>query len=175
MKACLARQNVASPKRNADATQAEGRKAHHHRRRERRSGCCYTAPPTGTRSSWYAYWNGLVTSKSTGQTDLQNAMIAAENMVRSGGRRAVLDDAVLSDDEFQTVQLAHYGRKTDPAAQVRAAKTLEECLDAIAAFKAITGLRSIASASPDDCGSVPAGCDAETAQLATGRWFQTNG
>ena len=24
-------------------------------------------PPTGTRPSWYAYWNGLVASKSTGQ------------------------------------------------------------------------------------------------------------
>lgn len=72
-------------------------------------------------------------------------------MVRSGGRRAVLDEGTLSDDEFEKVQRTHYARKTDPTAQGRAAKTLEECLDAINAFKAISGLPAIATASPDDC------------------------
>lgn len=108
-------------------------------------------PPSGTRTSWYAYWAGLETSRSTGQSNLADAIIAAESMVRSGGRRATLDDAVLSDEEFEKVQRTHYARKTDPTAQGRAAKTLEECLDAIAAFKAITGLPAIVTASPDDC------------------------
>lgn len=108
-------------------------------------------PPTGDRTSWYAYWNGLVSSKSTGQLNLEGAIVAAENMVRAGGRRATFDDAVLSNEEFELVQLTHYAKKTDPAAKRRADTTLEECLDAIAAFQAITGLPRIASATPDDC------------------------
>ena len=108
-------------------------------------------PPTGARSSWYAYWNGLETSRSTGQRNLEDAILAAEGMVRSGGKRATLDDAVLSDEEFEKVQRTHYARKLDPTALGRSAKTLAECLDAIAAFKAITGLPAIASATPDDC------------------------
>jgi len=108
-------------------------------------------PPTGTRPSWYAYWNGLVTSKSTGQRNLADAIIAAENMVKGGGKRATVAEAVLSDEEFEAIQRAHFARKTDPAAKARAAKTQEECLDAISAFKSITGLERIAAATPDDC------------------------
>ena len=108
-------------------------------------------PPTGTRPSWYAYWNGLVASKSTGQRTLADAILAAENMVKGGGKRATVAGAVLSDEEFEAVQRAHFARKTDPAAKARAATTLEECLDAISAFKSITGLERIAAATPDDC------------------------
>ena len=35
-------------------------------------------PPSGTRSCWYAYWNGLVASRSTGQRRLEDAIVAAE-------------------------------------------------------------------------------------------------
>jgi hypothetical protein len=108
-------------------------------------------PPTGTRPSWYAYWNGLVASKSTGQRNLADAILAAENMVKGGGRRVTVAEAVLSDEEFEALQRAHFARKTDPAAKVRAATTLEECLDAISAFQSITGLGRIAAATPDDC------------------------
>jgi hypothetical protein len=45
-------------------------------------------PPTGIRTSWYAYWAGLVASKSTGQRNLEDAIIAAEEMVKNGGQRA---------------------------------------------------------------------------------------
>ena len=61
-------------------------------------------PPFGIRKSWYAFWNGLVTSKSTGQRSLQDAIIAAEGMVRSGGKRVVLSDMVLSNEEFVEIQ-----------------------------------------------------------------------
>ena len=45
-------------------------------------------PPKPPRRTWYAYWSGLVASKSTGQTDFEQAALAAENMVRNGGNAA---------------------------------------------------------------------------------------
>ena len=108
-------------------------------------------PPSGIRKSWYAFWNGLVTSKSTGQRSLQDAIIAAESMVRSGGKRVVLADTVLSDEEFEEIQRRHFGRRTAELAKQQAKKSLDSCLEAIAAFKEITGLRPIALATPDDC------------------------
>jgi len=108
-------------------------------------------PPSASRRSWYAYWNGIVASKSTGQRKLEDAIVVAESMVRNGGRQPVLADAVLSDEEFEEIQRRHFAKKTDPQAKVRAVKTLEDCLDAIAAFKAITGLKTITLATPDDC------------------------
>jgi integrase len=109
-------------------------------------------PPTGTRKSWYAYWPGLVASKATGQRDLNDAMVVAENMARNGGKRNQAKDILLSDQEFKALQRAHYDRKKDPDAQRRAAKSLKDCLEAIDAFKVLSGLDNIASATPADCG-----------------------
>ena len=61
-------------------------------------------PPTSDRPSWFAYWSGLITSKSTGQCRLGDAILAAENMVKSGGKKATVADTVLSDDEFKALQ-----------------------------------------------------------------------
>jgi integrase len=108
-------------------------------------------PPTGARKSWYAFWRGLVTSRSTGQQDLKDAIVAAEQMARNGGARSSVQDTSLSDEEFEQIQRVHFGRKTDPAARARADKSLEECLDAISAFKALSHLLLIARATPDDC------------------------
>jgi integrase len=108
-------------------------------------------PPTSTRKSWYAYWNGLVASKSTGCQKLDGAIVAAENMVRSGGKKARVADAVLSDEEFEQIQRIHFGRKQDPAAQARSLKSLTTCLEAMRAFKGITGLQQIILAGADDC------------------------
>ena len=108
-------------------------------------------PPTTTRKSWYAYWNGLVASKSTGQRKLGEAIIVAENMVKNGGRRADVGDTVLSDEEFEEIQRVHFGRKKDPAAIARTAKSLFSCLDSITAFRKIAGLKPITLATPDDC------------------------
>jgi integrase len=108
-------------------------------------------PPSGDRSSWFAYWSGLVTSKSTGQSNLEDAILVAEHMVRNGGRRADLSATVLSDIEFEQIQRRHFGRKTDDKAKVRAEKSLISCLDAIAAFREITGISPVALATPDDC------------------------
>jgi len=108
-------------------------------------------PPTGSRRSWYAYWSGLVASKSTGQRRLEEAIVVAENMQKSGGKRADLGDRLLSDEEFEAIQRGHFGRKHDPKAQVRAMKSLTTCLEAIGAFKSITGLSRITLATGDEC------------------------
>lgn len=108
-------------------------------------------PPSGSRKSWYAFWTGLATSKSTGQAKLEDAIVAAESMVRNGGRKSDLTDMVLSDEEIKAIQGAYFNRKTDPAARERARKTLDDCLEAIDAFKAISGLERLALAKADDC------------------------
>lgn len=108
-------------------------------------------PPGGSYRTWYAYWPGAVYKRSTGQTDPGEAVRAAEAMVRGAGKKAQVADAVLTDQEFEGVQRTHFTRKTDARAKERAGKTLEECLDAISAFKAITGLERISAAGPDDC------------------------
>ena len=58
-------------------------------------------PPTQRRTSWFAYWNGLVASRSTGQSNLDDAIRVAESMVKNGGKQPVLADAVLTDEEFE--------------------------------------------------------------------------
>lgn len=108
-------------------------------------------PPTAERSSYYAYWKGLTTSKSTGHSVLDEAVKAVEDMLRNGGKKSVVADTMLSDAEFEEIQRRHYAKKKDAAAQKRSAKTLEECLDAISAFREISGLKPITLATPDDC------------------------
>jgi integrase len=108
-------------------------------------------PPKPPRRAWYVYWPGLVASKSTGQTDFEQAALAAENMVRNGGKRRCLAATLLSDEEFEEIQRAHYSRQQDLQSKARAKKSLESCLEAIAAFREITGLSPITSATPDDC------------------------
>jgi integrase len=114
-------------------------------------------PPTAARKSWYAYWAGLVSSKSTAQKQLAEAIAVAENMVRAwkaggDGKRATLADALMMDAEFDEVQRVHFlVKKRDPAAKGRASKTHKVYLEAAAAFRAITGLVPITRASSTDC------------------------
>lgn len=108
-------------------------------------------PPSGTRRSWYVYWPGLVASKSTGTTDLTQAILVAEDLVRNGGKRSVPVGSVLSDEEFEEIQRRHFAKKLSPEEQRRAAKSLLACLEAISAFREISGLVPIAAATPEDC------------------------
>lgn len=108
-------------------------------------------PPTDTRKSWYAYWNGLISSKSTEQRKLHDAIIAAENMVKNGGKPSQVSGAILSDEDFEQIQRVHYSRKQDPSAKARAEKSLFQCLNAISAFREITRLKPITLATTDDC------------------------
>ena len=108
-------------------------------------------PPTGTRKSWYVYWNGLVASKTTGERRLDDAIKAAEEMLTGGSKRQSVADTVPSDEEFEEIQRRHYGKKQDPDAQRRAKKSLGECLYAVSAFRSITGVCPVTLATPDDC------------------------
>ena len=108
-------------------------------------------PPIPPRTSWYAYWRGLTFAKTTGQRDLRAAITVAENMLRNGGQRSTIRETVLSDEEFETIQRVHHGKRQDPAAKVRSEKSLAVCLDAIAAFREITGLEPVALATANDC------------------------
>ncbi len=108
-------------------------------------------PPTGAHKSWRAYWHGLPRARSTGQHKLEDAVAVAENMLRNGGSRIHPNDLVLSDEEFDEVQRRHFGKKKDPAAQARAQKSLTACLEAISAFREITGICPITKATPRDC------------------------
>lgn len=93
----------------------------------------------------------MISSKSTGTGNLDNAIRVVENMLKNGGKRPDFTDTVLSDEELEEIQRRHYHKKTDPAARRRAEKTLEDTLDAIAAFRQIIGLNPITLATPDDC------------------------
>jgi len=108
-------------------------------------------PPSGSRASWYAYWSGLVTSISTGHDDFGEAVKAVETILRNGGKRHDQSDMVLSDDEFEEIQRRHYAKKTDATARKRSEKSLRECLDAIRAFREISGVTPVTLATPDDC------------------------
>jgi integrase len=109
-------------------------------------------PPAGARKSWYAYTAGWVASRSTGERDFGGAVKAVESMLRGdGGHRPELKDALLTDGEFEQIQRAHLERQTDPAARARAEKSLEEVLDAINAFRDVTGLSPVTRATADDC------------------------
>jgi integrase len=112
-------------------------------------------PPTERRASWYAYWPGLVASRTTGHADLEQATATAESMVRNwkaGGPAhcPTPEGMVLSDDEFQAIQRAHYGKKQDED-RARADKSLTSCLEAVRAFQTVSGLNPISVATPDDC------------------------
>lgn len=108
-------------------------------------------PPTKARKSWYAFWNGLVSSKSTGHTDLKQAIQAVERMVAGKGDHTGDRPHLLTDQEFDEIQRRHFSKHKDPDAAERAEKSLIACMEAISAFRAISGLTSIALATPDDC------------------------
>ncbi len=108
-------------------------------------------PPIPPRTSWFAYWPGLKFSKTTGQRELKAAIAVAENMVKNGGKRVNIADTLLSDEEFEKIQRVHYAKKQDSAAKARSDKSLGVCLEAISAFREITGLNPVTAATPDDC------------------------
>ena len=72
---------------------------------------------------------------------LKEAVIAAEDMVRNNGSRTTLESNILTDEEFEEIQRAHYAKEKDPKEAKRAENTLRTCLEAMSAFKKISGLR----------------------------------
>src|SRR5262245_2619716 len=70
-------------------------------------------PPAKAKKTWYAYWTGLVTSRSTGHKDFASAAAAAEQMLREwkagdSGDRPKTSDLILTDEEFLYVQEAYF-------------------------------------------------------------------
>jgi len=107
--------------------------------------------PRESKKTWYVYWKGLVASRSTGQTSYDEALRVAEAMVRNGGKRPEPQNVSITDAEFIEVQKQHFGKSLDPKDAERAQRTLVGCLEAIEAFRLVTGIEHVASATPDDC------------------------
>lgn len=108
-------------------------------------------PPVGRRTSWYVYWSGITTSKSTEQINLEDAKKVAVEMIQNGGRRSATALEIPTDEEFEFVQQRHFSKKQGPDAQKRNEKSLVACMEAIRAFRDITGICPISMATPDDC------------------------
>lgn len=108
-------------------------------------------PPSGSRTSWYAYWPGLKSSRSTGVSDVGEAIQVVEDMLRNGGRKSAPGSDPLSDAEFEEIQRRHFAKKKSPEARLRAKKSLDACLEAISAFREITGVSPVSLATPKDC------------------------
>ena len=78
-------------------------------------------------------------------------MAAVVCMLENNGKLSRVKDLTLTDEEFWEIQRHHFHRKTDEDAKRRSEKSLANCLDSLAAFAEITGVRPISRATPDDC------------------------
>lgn len=107
--------------------------------------------PRGSKRTWYASWKGLRTARSTKQVEYAAAVRAVEAMLQNGGKVPNLSDTLMTDDEFQAIQGRHFGKKSGPTKARGAEKSLASLLEAIQAFKSITGLTHVAAATPADC------------------------
>ena len=101
--------------------------------------------------TWSAYWKGQKTRRSTGKRTLKEAIEAATAMVQERPTEPSDDWHCPSDEEFIEIQRRHFGKRTDPLGQKRAESSLVNTLDAIDAFKRVSGLTQISRATPDDC------------------------
>src|SRR5690606_14698839 len=108
-------------------------------------------PPTGSKKTWYVYWVGMNYAKSTGHKQLRQAVIAAEDMLRNNGTRTTILSNVMTDDEFIQIQRKHFAKRKAASKQEPSKKTLLSCLEAISAFKELTGLEYITQATAADC------------------------
>ena len=72
-------------------------------------------------------------------------------MLENNGGLSRAEKLTLTDEDLWEIQRQHFGRKTEEQAKKRSAKSLANCLDALAAFREITGLKPISRATPDDC------------------------
>jgi len=108
-------------------------------------------PPKAPRTSWFAYWPGLRAAKSTGQPTAEGAREAVVGMLSNNGQLARANDLLLTDEEFEKIQRNHFSKKLASGARARAEKSLKSCLEAIRAFRDITGLMPVSVATPDDC------------------------
>ena len=102
-------------------------------------------PPHGREKSWYAYWSGLPTRKSTKQRDYDEAVKAIEIMLRNGGELRPKPATPITDEEFIEIQKSHYRRINAKQG------TIDACLEAVTAFRDVVCVSPISLATPDDC------------------------
>lgn len=106
-------------------------------------------PRPGSREkSWNAYWKGLKTRRSTGKKTLAEASEAATAMVQGRARGTVATEQWPTDDEFIEIQRRHFSKKGDRSGK---RSSLTNVLEAIDAFKRVSGLSPVCRATPDDC------------------------
>ena len=89
--------------------------------------------------------------KSTGHRRYEEAVAWRKICFAMAAIEIQPTDLVLSDTEFEEIQRRHFGKKKDACRPSSAQKSLKSCLEAISAFREITGISPIALATPDDC------------------------
>jgi hypothetical protein len=105
-------------------------------------------PRPGSREkSWYAYWKGQQTRRSTRKKTLAEAIEAATVMVqgRPAGTHSV---ECPSDEELIEIQRRHFNKKRDRSGK---GASLTSVLQAIDAFQRVAGVTPVCRATPDDC------------------------
>jgi integrase len=107
-------------------------------------------PPRAAKKerTWFAYWKGQKTRRSTGKKTLREAIEAATAMVQEQPTGHPGDWQCPSDEEFIEIQRRHFGKKPDRSGK---GASLTGVLQAVDAFKRVSGLTPICRATPDDC------------------------
>jgi integrase len=107
-------------------------------------------PPNKERgeSSWNAYWKGLKTRRSTGKKTQAEAIEAANAMVQGRSAGATACGQWPTDEEFIEVQRRHFSKRKDRSGK---GASITNVLEAIDAFKRVSGLTPICRANADDC------------------------
>ena len=98
--------------------------------------------------TWFAYWKGQKTRRSTGKRTLKEAIEAATAMVQERPSEQSDDWHCPSDEEFIEVQRRHFSKKPDQSGK---GASLTSVLQAVDAFKQVSGVTPICRATPDDC------------------------
>ncbi len=109
-------------------------------------------PPDRSRNerSWYAYWKGQRTRRATKKATKAEAIEAVRKMLC--GQPPRTSGATLTDEEFIAIQRSYFEKqKTGRDRPESCDASLDAVLEAISAFKTISGLEHVSLASPDDC------------------------
>lgn len=110
-------------------------------------------PPRAAKKerTWFAYWKGQKTRRSTGKKMLREAIEAATAMVQERPAGHPGDWQCPSDEEFIEIQWRHFGKRTNPAGKRKGESSLASAMEAVNAFQQVSGLTPICRATPDDC------------------------
>jgi len=91
------------------------------------------------------------TRRSTGQNEYEKAVVAVNDMLNHKGQRRQWKDAISVDGEFEEIQRRILRRRLSRVRSGRAEKSLKATLEAISAFRDITGIVPVTLATAADC------------------------